>query len=244
MKRWLIVCLAVVCVVSQMAWGQEAANPVPVQKKFAVIGVGDVSDADVDAVRQYIQFNTFFYADMLPHKELVGGGLDGEAKAAAKEMKPEHVLLVALVNPTEDITVHGVMVPEVHAAAVNVKALKSDEERIYRRRLGKETLRSIAYLMGMETCPNPQCCLSEYANLKELDMTGGNFCPPCLFKLQELCKGADMALIEDMSVFEGPAAAPAPAVPEAAPAVAPVAPEATPAAEPTPAAPAEETKAQ
>jgi hypothetical protein len=172
-------------------------SPAPV-KAIGLVPVGSVDAAFVERVRSFVEGNTALPVRVLPSQKPAGKSLDEEGTAAGKWLTGSEVCLVVLVEPTEDIQPHGVLLPNQHVAVVNVKSLRpvdGDAEK-YGRRLEREVMQSIGLLLGIEPCPNPQCALWAYKTDEELDIKGRNFCPPCLNRVQKAARERGVKLIE------------------------------------------------
>jgi hypothetical protein len=176
------------CLVTAVSHAEEA--PATAGKTIAVVGVGDIDVGTMEAVRQFAEENSLFKVRLLPALQPVGGTLDQEGSAAAKTMGDNDLFVVAVVMPKEDIKAHGVYLPDARVAVVNALAMKPTEDKkdFFTRRLQRQTVRSIGMLMGLEACPNPQCCMTSYRNVEEMDQIGMNFCPPCWDKEEKLGK--------------------------------------------------------
>jgi hypothetical protein len=191
----LITCA--VTAASSMA-GEEAAPPTAPATAVAIVPVGAVDVALAERVRAFVEENTAVQTRLLPARDVAGKTLDEEGAAAAALVGDGVMCLVAIVEPTEDVKPHGVLLPEQHVAVVNAKSLRpadGDAEK-FARRLERETMQSIGMLLGLEPCPNPQCALWQYTTDEELDTKGRNFCPPCLEKVQKAAREKGVKLIE------------------------------------------------
>ncbi|HOW96150.1 MAG TPA: hypothetical protein P5567_08510 [Kiritimatiellia bacterium] len=190
MKHMLIGCLCLFAT----AWAQ-AADPA-----ISLVVVGDLDPAMAERVRAFAQENLALPVRLLePREAAAASSLNEIGDAAAEAMGPEDTCLVVLAVPTEDLPNHGVRLQEKNSAVVNARLLKpagGDEEQ-YGRRLDREVMMSIGLLMGLETCPNPQCAMWLYSNDEELDMKGRNYCPPCLERIQKLAVERGLKIVAD-----------------------------------------------
>ncbi len=150
-------------------------------KNIALAVVGEWEASLVEEIRQFMEENSLFPVRLLPATEALGVSLDQEGVAAAKAMGPQDAFLVVLLLPTDGSTSHGVYLPGDRVAVVNAAPMKAgaDDPLVYKRRLIRQAMRSVGMLQGLESCPNPQCCMTAYGSLGELDQMGMNFCPPC-----------------------------------------------------------------
>ncbi|MFH0878713.1 MAG: hypothetical protein V2A34_03285 [Lentisphaerota bacterium] len=177
---------------------QETAPVKEEPKTLALVAVGQIDEQMVERVRKFAEDNIFFPVRILPARELFGNGLDNEGREAARSMDPRDVGLVALVMTEEDIPSHGVFLPKERVAVVNAKVIQPNpaNDELYFKRLRKGTMRGYGLLLGMETCPNPQCCMAGYTTLEQLDSIGNNFCPPCYGKVEAACSAAGLKMLE------------------------------------------------
>ncbi|HBA83980.1 MAG TPA: hypothetical protein DCZ95_07805 [Verrucomicrobia bacterium] len=186
-------CLATMLVAGSCFLGAFSyAEDVPAagEKTIALVAVGDIDADTMSAVRQFAEENVFFQVRLLPALTPTGGSLDQEGVAAAQAMNANDAFVVALVMPKDEIKAHGVYLPEARVAVVNAAVMKPEDGNmeLYRRRLQRQAVRSIGMLIGLEPCPNPQCCMSSYQNVDEMDRIGMNFCPPCWDREEKIGK--------------------------------------------------------
>lgn len=184
MRRMAMLVLAG-CVAAATALAEEGVSEAPkpaAEKAIAVVAVGAVDDILVMRVSEFVKANLDVPVRMLPAQEATAESLDGEGQAAAKLMGPDDVCLIALVAPKTAVEAHGVLLADQRVAVINAASLKpaDDDAETYGRRVEKEAMQGIGMLLGLGPCPNPQCAMSAYASIEELDGKGRNFCPPCL----------------------------------------------------------------
>jgi hypothetical protein len=183
MNRFHLIACAVGALLSCNAAELPATNA---PSQVAFIAIGDVPPKLVEHAKAWAEENLALRVDLLPPEKKSGKSLDDIAAQAEKAGGTNRTHVVAVAMPPEGINSHGMRTSDKHAAVVNLRPMQADkpDENILERRIERQTLRAIALLLDVETCPNPQCALAHYANLAELDMTGRNLCPPCLQKLQ------------------------------------------------------------
>lgn len=164
-----------------------AAGPVVRAERVAVIGIGDVEPALVEHAKSWAEENLALRVDLLPAQKTAGATLDDIAAQAAKAAPSSDAHVVAIAMPPEGVTHHGMRTADGRSAVVNLRAMTADKPApvVLEKRVERQTLRSLSLMLGMETCVNPFCTLRRYDNLKELDESGRNLCPPCLQKLQQ-----------------------------------------------------------
>jgi hypothetical protein len=189
--------VAVLALVSSLGVrAEEAAAPVAAAKEIAFVRVGDVDEALFGKIVEFVQMNSAIPVRVLPAAPAAGGALDEEARAAAKLIGDDVVGLVAMIAPADPVGTHGVFLPDIRVAVVNVPALKpedNDAEK-HSRRLEREAMQSLGMLLGVPSCPNPQCAMWPYQTDEDLDMKGRNYCPPCLEKIQKAAKEKGLTL--------------------------------------------------
>jgi hypothetical protein len=206
MRRITMGLLSAVLLTSTCAFAQDEAAPAQPQagKSVALVAVGPVDSALVDRVVAFARENTALNIRFLPAMEVTGDTLDAIAAEAAKAMASDDAALVVLAYPSADIKPHGVSLPGIHVAVVNVKSLEpaSGDAETFARRVEREVMQSIGMQLDMPACPNPQCAMWSYSTDEELDAKGRNYCPPCLGVLQKAAreKGVGMDMNNPLSI--------------------------------------------
>ncbi len=184
----------VITVPAAFAGKPAAAVKAPAAKSIALVAIGKMDDAMVTRVLEFSRQSLEMPVRLLPAVAESPGTLDEAAALAFKSAGKNDVCIVALVYPKTDIKDHGIFKSELRTVVVNARALKpadQDMER-YGRRLERGTLQGVGMLLGLETCPNPQCVMSAYSSDEMLDAKGRNYCPPCLGLVQK--KGMEKGL--------------------------------------------------
>lgn len=202
MKRVLFVLLSLLAVL-----GARAEDPI-----LSLVAVGDLDPAMAERVRAFAQENLALPVRLLePREAKPAASLHEIGEAAGESIGEADVCLVVLAVPLEELPNHGTQLPDQRTAVVNARLLKPEggDEEQYGRRLEREVMMSIGLLLGLQTCPNPQCAMWLYSNDDELDMKGRNFCPPCLDRVQKLAMGKGLKIVAESS-FAPPADEPAP----------------------------------
>ena len=159
----------------------EAAPTPAGEKTIALVKIGAVDDALVERIRAFVASNLRVPVRVLPAQAAGAATLEDTARLAAGLMGPDDAFVVALAGFGPEVTTHGVSLPDIRAAAVNVTALQpadNDAERLARR-VDRQVMQSIGMQLGMGPCPNPQCAMWVYTTEEELDAKGRNYCPPC-----------------------------------------------------------------
>lgn len=133
---------------------------------------------------------------------MVDSKIQADAPAPAKTMAAQ-----AAAAPESDAHVR-IILSSVHGAekkhtfidvtnrvgVINVAALHSDDAETLFRRVERQANRIAGFCFKRSACPNPFCVLSDYADLKSLDMSGRNFCPPCQMFHERDSKAAGLTL--------------------------------------------------
>lgn len=153
------------------------------QKEVAVI-VSASAGADAGKqVAAYLQYNGRVAVHLVDAKKLES---DVVAKAAdvTKLVGENDAFVIALVSDPKGKPADAVKILD-NVAVVNIGALQQENAGdkasvTLTRRINKESCRALGLLAGLTDCPNPTCCLFKQSSVAELDMKGGNFCPPCL----------------------------------------------------------------
>ena len=151
------------------------------EKSIAIVKLGAVDDALVERIRAFVAGNLRVPVRVLPAQEVGGANLDETARQAAALLGPDDAFVVALAGFGPEVTTHGVSLPDIRAAAVNVTALQpsDNDAETLGRRVERQVMQSIGMQVGMGPCPNPQCAMWVYTTEEELDAKGRNYCPPC-----------------------------------------------------------------
>ncbi len=184
MKKYIFVLLAIFCITVDVATAENKYSDV------ALINVGKVDNKLFDRVKSYVEEQ--YKVNVVVYSPVIKAPKDKPAlkKLLTANIKSTDICLVALAN-LNDIEKQGVMYSDVRCGAINVAALqpgkdiKGDKTEILGRRCEKETLRAIAFLIGIPPCPSLRCALYQNKNNKELDMKSRNPCPPCLEKIEK-----------------------------------------------------------
>jgi predicted Zn-dependent protease len=125
-----------------------------------------------------------------------------QVQEISKLISEDDICLLALCEAPESIKAHGTVHNALRTAIVNTRTLKPQDidtaqgKEKYGRRVEKESMRAVGYLLGMEFCPLPMCALSDYQNDEQLDAKGRNFCPPCQGKMRKALTAAGVEVRE------------------------------------------------
>ena len=193
MQRW---CAMAVVVLASGATTQTSAG----DESLDMVAVGDLPPAMAERVRAFAQENLAMAVRLAePMEASPAESLNAIGRAALDRLGGADVALVVLAVPAEDHRAHGIMMPDERVAVVNARLLKpeDDDEERYGRRLEREAMMSFGLLIGLETCPNPQCAMWLYSNTEELDLKGRNYCPPCLDRFQKIAMPKGVRVIRE-----------------------------------------------
>ncbi len=186
LKCWLPAVFVAAAAALTMVSVAADTTPTPT-KRLAIVAIGDVPAKLADHAREWAEQNLAIKVDLLPAEKTSGKNLDDIAAQAVKAGGANHPHVIAIALPPEGVNNHGMRTADGRAAVVNLRPMQADkpDEETLSRRIERQTIRAMALLLDVGTCPNPQCALSRYSTLQELDQAGRNCCPPCLQKFQE-----------------------------------------------------------
>ena len=191
MKRMMMTWVVLSLLAPVWTFGEEAAVVEPLQKEgMAMVRIGAVDEALAERARLFAEENLHMRIEMLAPQEFSGESLDDAGRAVSGLVGKKYAGLVGLVAPAGTVGAHGVSLLEQRVVVINAKALEpqdGDQEK-YGRRLERVVMRSCGMLMGLQSCPNPQCALWSYSTVEQLDEMSRNFCPPCQEKFVEIMK--------------------------------------------------------
>ena len=106
------------------------------------------------------------------------------------------VLLSATAVSSNTITLSSNMPVAVVSLKDPRKEGKADDE-LYARWIERESMRAYGLLLGVKTCPNPQCAMSDYKVKPEsLSSLGRNYCPYCKKSLTDNLKAKGVTFPE------------------------------------------------
>lgn len=196
-SRWFWPMWAVAAITG-LAIAQERPGPPAAGRVIGLVRVGALDETLVERVRAFVEDRLSIPTRVLGAREARGGTLNEEGDAVADLTGPDVLLVVALVDSGSREGPHGILIPEKRIGVVNAAALKPspDDPERYGRRLEKQSMRAIGFLLDLTICPNPQCALANYSTLEELDEISRDFCPPCTVRAQEKAVAQGAILIE------------------------------------------------
>lgn len=154
------------------------------------VPMGDTDTAMVETVRAFVEEQTRLATRAAPERALVEGSLDVKGEAVADTLGDDDLMAIVVVTPEAGVSNHAVVLPRRRVAVINASAMKPDDDspETWRRRLDRQAMRGVAFLLGVKPCPYPRCALCDYRSLEELDNIGRNLCPPCQDKLADAAK--------------------------------------------------------
>jgi hypothetical protein len=190
LKRLLMLSLFTGCLAVDAA---ETSRTPPSGVALAV--VGDLSEADVERVRSFVEFNSAIPVRLLEPQSSEQESLVEILDELAPLRTPEHACVVFLYAGERSFEEHTVYRYEAGIGVVNATLMVVDDEERYLRRLEKLTIRSVALLLDVPLVPNPQSALWTYRTMEELDAMGRNLDPPSLLLLQQKAHELGLPLI-------------------------------------------------
>jgi hypothetical protein len=107
------------------------------------------------------------------------------------QMATNDLFMVAMVVAGDDVKPHMAIMPESGIAVINVSALSAKDPEKYARRIERQVMRAIAFLLGMPQSPDPRDVTHPYNTIEELDKIGRNFNAPsqsCFEKAAEAAR--------------------------------------------------------
>ena len=110
------------------------------------------------------------------------------------------VLLSSRAVSSNSVTIASNMPVAVVQLTDPRKDGKASDET-YARWIERETMRAYGLLLGVKTCPNPQCAMSDYKVKPEsLSSLGRNYCPYCKKSLTDQAKAKGVVFPEPKRV--------------------------------------------
>lgn len=87
---------------------------------------------------------------------------------------------IVFINAGPNEREHLHLAAQQHLAVVNLAGIRTKDAKTYGRRIDRQVMRGVFFLLGRSPCPNPYCALYDYKDSATLDQIGRNTCPPCL----------------------------------------------------------------
>jgi hypothetical protein len=158
-----------------------AADPAGPKQRIAIINVGGVDAAIMEHCVTNLQAVFLTPLTVLPPQEAVGAdSLEDELPPLEKLKAEDTFCILAVIMGGEGNEKYVATYPKRRIAFVNARTLKpaDGDETLYERRMKSETVRMVAYQMGIAPAPDPRCASHAYLNDDGLNQKGTNLCPP------------------------------------------------------------------
>jgi len=191
------------------ACAQEPAEPpattpetakapvVPAEAELSFVDlhtVGKIDPAITKRLKAFIERDAMLAVRVADPIAPAGAKLVQQADSAKGQLDPKAMLSILLTSEHKGDPGHAHLNPTNKIAVINVTNLVDEKEETTMRRLERQTTRAVAVSLQLKPCPNPQCGLFPYRDLKELDKIGRGFCPPCQMFREQAAKNMDIKL--------------------------------------------------
>jgi len=106
------------------------------------------------------------------------------AQAAYNALEDRDVVGLVLHDSPTDENVRTILTVKDRVVLVNVRTLTRGNPELetsdgrFVRRVQKESMRAVAWLLGLRDCPTITCALYQHGDETHLDLKGVNLCPP------------------------------------------------------------------
>ncbi|HMO50695.1 MAG TPA: hypothetical protein PKE26_09750 [Kiritimatiellia bacterium] len=174
-----------------------AASPAVERQPAALVAFGDVDEALIERAQQWAEANLAIPVPRwVDHPTAQLTSFDEVGDLAASLLEDERFGVVVLWRPVSDVMNHGAFFPERRVSVVNLNAMFTEDTdpEVIERRVERQVIRGICFVMGLEPNPNPHSAMFNYSTLEELDAIGRNLDPPWLVRLQEAAAAAGIPL--------------------------------------------------
>jgi hypothetical protein len=104
-------------------------------------------------------------------------------------------VVLAFVRTDGASDLHMEVDPEKSIAAIRLNAVQSEDAEIFARRVERQAMRAVVFLVGLEPSLDPYCVTRPYRTLEDLDSMGRNLSPPWFDRFRR--KAADLGLLEE-----------------------------------------------
>ena len=150
MMKKSMCCICAALFAASVVFAADVPEELGIDRVMALTGVGPVSPEWVEGACQYLENYAGFTAAIRPSCVDVAESLDDTGRAVASNMLPQDIFMIALAYPKDETLPHGVYVPDANVCVLNVAKLAAggDPNKV-QRRIGQETLRAAAILVGM-----------------------------------------------------------------------------------------------
>lgn len=147
------------------------------RQRVAILNGADVESTTITAISTFIQKELSIGLRTGTTKAKSYKDLNSATDSISKMKRKGDACIIAFVQ-ADDQSLHARYDTNRQVAVINTSVLKAENNDIYRKRLERQAMRSIAFLFGIEPAPDPYCVTRHYKDIKDLDQMGRNFTPP------------------------------------------------------------------
>lgn len=165
--------------------------------KYGYAGVGtsgEATEALFQRVVRHVESNLRISGQFRGHLPAAPRSLGQIAADHASQRGPDEAVLLLFAAGVSTNQAHGVIDTTNRVAVINLDVLRDANPEVEARRLEKQAIRALSFLIRVPTCPNPRCSYFNYANLAELDAISRNPCPPCGMVFGQAAAAAGFAI--------------------------------------------------
>ncbi len=193
MRSFLVTLIILVLAVTLPASGVRAAEEAATDLNHLKLGVlGSASSELLDRVHAFAEAHTGIPIQRIdPIPDAEKDDLHDWFEVLDVGQGSFTVYLYAGDTKYEPHILHS---PSGRYAIVNLRALYTEDQEVYLRRVEKLFMRSIGLLLEVPLVPNPHSAMWTYQTLEDLDIMGRNFDPPSLLRLQQNAKDRGIAI--------------------------------------------------
>lgn len=146
---------------------------------YLLIAPQGMDTALVSRVQVWMATNLHYEVHLKVLPSWDGSNALEQAESLAALPGPQDLVTVVLANRLDEGK-HAVLVPGEAMGFINVPLLATDPFETYARRLERQAIRIVGYILGVPPQPMPFCALAPYNDLQELDRIGRGFSPPAM----------------------------------------------------------------
>lgn len=170
---------------------RAAADPKPL-KSIVLVNAGTVDAEVLQRLQRFASNELGISIRTLSVAPVPARNLHDGSSEYAKNLGTNDFAMVVLASPEDEKVKHLVVLPDVKVAVVNGKALAAKDPETYARRLERQVMRSIAFLLGLPQSPEPRDVTRSYTSLEDLDKMGRNFSAPWLTSFETAARAAGL----------------------------------------------------
>ncbi|MGQ9661327.1 MAG: hypothetical protein ACUVWX_03200 [Kiritimatiellia bacterium] len=175
-----------------MSFSGEVIAEEATVKHIVLVNASAVSEKMAERLRSFAQNELDVSVRLASLSDPKARTLREAGKPLLAARGPADVLVIGLINPTNDVPIHMVVLPDIKVAVINAKGLRHNNEEIYGRRLERQVMRCAAFLLGLSPCPEPRDVTYNYRSLEELDRIGRNFSAPWNLKFKKAAEAVGL----------------------------------------------------